>query len=101
MPATGSQQFRALLNGLYEDLLGLDERVLELDQELVAIARKHEAVRLRGIGPVTASALYALVGDARQYKNGRARGPYTDSEAEDHFCASTSRGPSSAREQIS
>ena len=69
-------QFRALLSGLYEDLRRLDERVNELDEELLAIAREHEAVRrleqLRGIGLLIASAPYALVGDARQYKNGRA-----------------------------
>jgi transposase len=68
-------QFRALLSGLYEDLRRLDERVYELDQEITSIGRDHEAVRrleqLRGVGPLTASALYALVGDARQYKNGR------------------------------
>lgn len=68
-------RLRALLAALYEDLKRLDERVGELDDELVAIAREHEPVRrltqLRGVGTVTASALYALVGDARQYKNGR------------------------------
>jgi transposase len=68
-------RFRTLLAGLYDDLRRLDERVHELDQELLAIAREHEPVRrleqLRGIGPVTASALYALVGDAKQYRNGR------------------------------
>jgi transposase len=68
-------RFRALLSGLYRDLRLLDERVRELDQEIAAIAREHEPVarleQLRGIGPLTASALYALVGDARQYRNGR------------------------------
>jgi len=68
-------RFRALLAGLYGDLRLFDERVRELDREIAAIAREHEAVgrleQLRGIGPLTASALYALVGDARQYRNGR------------------------------
>jgi transposase len=68
-------RFRSLLAGLYRDLQQIDERVRELDQEIAAIAREHEAVgrleQLRGIGPLTASALYALVGDARQYRNGR------------------------------
>jgi transposase len=70
-----SGRFRTLLGGLYRDLQALDERVHELDRELAAIAREHEPVRrleqLTGIGPVSASALYALVGDARQYRNGR------------------------------
>ena len=68
-------RFRSLLAGLYRDLQRFDERVRELDQEIAAIAREHEAVgrleQLRGVGPLTASALYALVGDARQYRNGR------------------------------
>jgi transposase len=68
-------RFRSLLAGLYRDLQQIDERVRELDQEIAAIVREHEAVgrleQLRGIGPLTASALYALVGDARQYRNGR------------------------------
>ena len=47
----------------------------ELDREIAAIAREHEPVgrleQLTGIGPLTASALYALVGDGRQYRGGR------------------------------
>jgi transposase len=68
-------RFRALLAGLYRDLQQLDERVRELDREIATIAREHEPIgrlqQLTGIGPLTASALYALVGDARQYRNGR------------------------------
>ena len=70
-----SGRFRGLLAGLYRDLQALDERVQELDRELAAIVREHEPVgrleQLTGIGPVSASALYALVGDGRQYRNGR------------------------------
>jgi len=68
-------RFRSLLAGLYRDLKQLDERVRELDQEVAAITREHEPVRrlmqINGVGPLIASALYALVGDARQYRNGR------------------------------
>jgi transposase len=68
-------RFRSLLAGLYRDLQQLDERVSELDHEIAAIAREHEPIsRLKqicGVGLLTASALYALVGDARQYRNGR------------------------------
>jgi transposase len=70
-----SARFRSLLAGLYRDLQQLDERVSELDHEIATIAREHEPVgrliQIRGVGPLTASALYALVGDARQYRNGR------------------------------
>jgi transposase len=68
-------RFRALLAGLSSDLRLLEERVRELDREIAAIAREHEPVgrleQLTGIGPLTASALYALVGDGRQYRSGR------------------------------
>jgi transposase len=44
-------------------------------REIATIAREDEAVQrieqLRGIGPLTASALVALVGDGRKFKNGR------------------------------
>src|SRR5262249_4469842 len=70
-------RLRALLSGLYADLRALDERVRELDKEIRAIGRENEAVgrmqQLRGIGPLIASALVAMIGDARQFKNGRQR----------------------------
>jgi len=68
-------RFRTLLSGLYADLQAMDERVRELDKEVRTIGRENEAVgrieQLRGIGPLIASALVAMIGDARQFKNGR------------------------------
>jgi len=70
-----SERFRRLLRGLWQDLLAFDERIEELDREIAQIARQDPvAVRLqqvRGIGPLTATALLATVGDARQFSNGR------------------------------
>ena len=70
-----SERFRRLLRGLWQDLLAIDERVEDLDREIEQIARQDPvAVRLqqlRGIGPVTATALLATVGDASQFANGR------------------------------
>jgi transposase len=66
---------RGLLWGLYEELRALDERVAALDEELEAHGREEPLCqRLRevpGIGVVTASALVAAVGDARQFASGR------------------------------
>ena len=63
------------LDALYAELGRLHERVLELDRQIKAFVRDHEAaIRLSqvpGIGVVTASALVATVGDARDFKNGR------------------------------
>jgi transposase len=70
-----SERFRRLLRGLWQDLLILDRRLAELEREIEQIAR-HDPVavrlqQLRGIGPITATALVATVGDARHFSNGR------------------------------
>ena len=70
-----SERFRRLLNGLWEDLKELDERVGELDAEIATIAQEEPAAmrlqQLRGVGPITATALVAAVGDGAQFANGR------------------------------
>jgi len=70
-----SGRFRRLLNGLWHDLMGLDARMGELDREIADIARTDPVAsrlqQLRGVGPMTATALVATVGDARQFANGR------------------------------
>ena len=67
--------FRALLQGVWRDLLLLDDRVGEMDKLIKRLADSNEdCVRLqqlRGIGPMIATALIASVGDARQYHKGR------------------------------
>jgi transposase len=72
MPSEGLRQ---LLMALREDLVYLDERVRQLDQVIERAAREDEvAMRLQqipGIGPVTATALVASVGDARQFRRAR------------------------------
>lgn len=53
----------------------LDGLIADLDRQLTGMARQSEpATRLmtiRGIGPITALAIVAAVGDAREFKNGR------------------------------
>jgi len=70
-----SRRFRKLLDGLWHDLLVLDDRVAELDREIALIAAADPVARrleqLRGVGPMTATALRATVGDANQFANGR------------------------------
>ena len=70
-----TERFRRLLDGLWCDLRALDSRVGELDDEITVIAQSEPlAVRLqqlRGVGPITATALLAAIGDARQFANGR------------------------------
>ena len=67
--------FRALLAGLREDLVYLDERVLTLDQRINTLAHSHAEARrlmkLRGVGPITATALVASLGDGHLFQRGR------------------------------
>src|SRR3984957_3552205 len=61
-------RFRRLLDGVWSDLRALDARVAELDNEIAAIAQSEPAAirlqQLRGVGPITATALVATIGDA-------------------------------------
>lgn len=67
--------FRELLAELRRDLLGLDERVADLTRRIAQHAKEHEPARrlmaVPGIGPITASALCASVGDGKAFANGR------------------------------
>ena len=67
--------FRALLCGLREDLVYLDERIAGLDASIQKLVRENAGaqrlLQLRGIGPITATALIASLGDASQFKCGR------------------------------
>ena len=70
-----SDRFRRLLNGLWGDLQALDERMAELDREIAVIAQNDPVAKrlqqLRGVGPITATALVAAVGNGEQFANGR------------------------------
>jgi transposase len=67
--------FRTLLQGVWEDLRLLDDRVGEMDKTIKRLADNSEdCVRLqqlRGVGPMIATAMIATVGDARQYHKSR------------------------------
>jgi transposase len=67
--------FRSLLQGLWDDLLALDDRMCEMDKTIKQLAKSNEdCVRLqqlRGVGPMISTALIATVGDARQYRKSR------------------------------
>lgn len=70
-----SFDFRQLLSELYDDLRVIDRRVAELTQRIERTVRASDdgkrLLEIPGIGPLTASALIATVGDARQFTNGR------------------------------
>ena len=66
---------RALFARLFEHFRALDRQVDELEREINAWHRENLASqrlqRIPGIGPLTASALVASVGDAKVFHNGR------------------------------
>lgn len=70
-----SPRFRHLLEGLRADLVYLDEQIAILDQDMQKQANADETARrlqqLRGIGPITATALVAALGDGSMFRRGR------------------------------
>ena len=66
---------RNLLARLTENLKEMDRQVDELEKQIQLWHRENEASRrlaeIPGIGPITASAIAATVGKAREFKNGR------------------------------
>jgi transposase len=67
--------FRALLYRLLEHMKELDRQVKELDAQIIDLHRQNELssklAAVPGIGPITASALVATVGDAKNFSSGR------------------------------
>ena len=63
------------LSDLYSELVELDEKVAVYDAKLAAICKQSaECMRLLkvpGIGPLSATAIVAAVGQAKEFKNGR------------------------------
>lgn len=64
-----------LLADMYEEFLEVDLRVTALDKRIATFAKSNEQCKrlleIPGVGPLTATAVVAHVGDAKQYKNGR------------------------------
>ncbi len=67
--------FRQLMQRLGEHLKELDRQVGELEVQIQLWHRQNDASRrlaqIPGIGPITASALVASIGDANSFENGR------------------------------
>lgn len=66
---------RNLLERLTENLKKMDRQAKELEVQIQLWHRENAASRklaeIPGLGPITASAIVATVGDAREFKNGR------------------------------
>ena len=70
-----SDNFRALLFGLWEDFQQLEQRLKDVDQRINAVSNSNADAKrlkqLRGVGPLVSTALVAQFGDGRQFTRGR------------------------------
>lgn len=75
-----SGMLRSLVVELMEELRGLQARLEDFDRRISRAARRDErCVRLQevpGVGPLTATALVATVGNAREFHSGRELSAY-------------------------
>lgn len=70
-----SQMMKELIDGQYNMLLIIDEKIDGLDIQITQQSNNREMCKrlqeIEGIGPITALAIIALVGDGQGFKNGR------------------------------
>ena len=70
-----SARFKLLLSELAEELRQIDTHINEHEERIKAAAKEDDRIKrllaIEGIGPISASALVAAVGDATQFANGR------------------------------
>ena len=70
-----SEIFKSMLDQLYACFVALDERIAWFDSEIEKVFRNSEVcqrlAKIRGVGPKTATAIVAAVGDGSEFSNGR------------------------------
>jgi transposase len=70
-----SELFRSMLAQLYSIFRALDEQISWFDREIEKVFRSNDTCRrlakIRGVGPKTATAIIAAVGDGSEFTNGR------------------------------
>ena len=66
---------RTVVSELHGRLQELDERIANHDRQIAQVAKQSEAakrlMRVEGVGPITATAVVATVGDAKAFAHGR------------------------------
>ena len=70
-----SSMCRETISFLYQKLCALDEQVASYDTQITTVAQSHPICKrltaINGFGSLTATAIYAQIGNGRQFKNGR------------------------------
>jgi len=86
---------REVFTDLADRMRGLDDRITTYDRRMAQLARQREpAQRLMqgsGVGPVTAPAVVATVGDARTFRNGRQFAAWLGMVPRQHSSGGTQR----------
>ena len=81
-------KFQAILTDNYADYQDLDEKIAKLDKMIQVEATNTEPckrlMQMSGIGPQTALALFAHVGNATHFKNGRQMSAYLGLTPREH-----------------
>jgi transposase len=66
---------RIAFNALYEELVELDKRVDSIKEQINSISIENlnckRLMTIPGVGPMVATAVISMLGDAAQFKNGR------------------------------
>jgi transposase len=96
---------RQLLSDLLGQLRYLDEQVEHYERQIQQLARSSAAAErlmaIQGVGPLTASAVVASVGDARVFKNGRQFAAWLGLTPRQHSSGGKSRlGPITKRGDV-
>jgi transposase len=67
--------FNTVIGDLLSEVTRLDERIAEYDRHVALMAKQssqaQQLLRLRGVGETTATALVAMIGNGRDFHNGR------------------------------
>jgi transposase len=71
---------RQLARGLMDELLSIEKRILEHDATIQYVNKTQEKCQrisgIRGMGPITATAFVASIGDANHFDSGRSVGAW-------------------------
>jgi transposase len=80
---------------LYDELLAVEKRLAYDDEQLATIGQAHPACQrlqtIPGIGPLSATALIAAIGDVTQFKNGRQLAAWLGLVPREHSTGGTPR----------
>ena len=83
-----SDNFKRILEENYAEYLSIREKIQEMDVHIKNTAARDEQCKklqkINGIGPLTATAILAHVGDGKQFQNGRQMAAYLGLTPREH-----------------